>query len=834
MAHTRLHSNTISNDRSPETDTTSCSNLPRRNSEGPPSSPPDTGKQVDLPGHLSLQHFPDSRKKPPASDAHNNASMAKTSSSLSLPTPVAAPEVPYNETARAAVIPKKEASPIISSQESNGLINTKTTPVETAAATNITDAHASNSSENEDINGSSNNHSSSSFNQPSPHVSDGTEESASEGEHSIATAVRKESISEKRNQEFHSLFRTVPADDSLIEDYGCALQKEILVQGRIYISENYLCFNANIFGWVTNFVIAFSDIVDIEKRTTAIFIPNAIQISTLHAKYTFASFLARDQAFDLIVDVWRYSRPLGNRSSDTSINDTTTSQNDLEEQSSEHDDEDTTDIDDSDYTSSGTETEHEDSNPPSPLPTTHSSSKKMHLKESLRQRSSSAGTKNSGIDDTNNKTAPVSPPNAVKNKSPHPTESTRPVKSAPAAQSTQTKQIKEKTECVCAGTGEHYPNIIMDQVYSGSIETIQNLLYTCGFMKEFLAENEKATDVNMGEWNKSEETKKQTRKSSYIKQLNGSIGPKQTQCLQTEEFTMLTTTQTPDVPSGNSFLVKTRTCLTWAGYGKVRVLVTAAVDFTKSSWLKSTIEKSSIDGQVTYYKHLDAAVKRYMKKHPSEFSIDGTHYKGRKNKGKKHRRKQRKDDYAMRKNESPDDRAYKSAGAQLLGKITEGLKVLFEVIGGIFTTSHLTLFCLTTMVCINLYTAWKMKDVEHHLHGAILASERNGSGILFPSNGRQHHSIEDSLERMYHDELWKWLKSLDTNRPDHGVNAASFTSDGDFSPDDDVDTNTSSDQQILALARMIQQAEKNIGQASRVMEKHRHRIEKTSPDPSLV
>ncbi|CAO3590838.1 unnamed protein product [Absidia cylindrospora] len=831
MAHTRLHSNTVSNDCPPETDTASCSNLPRRNSS--PTTPLDY-KQDELPAHLSLKHFPESRKNPTPSDTQNKASMAKTSSSLSLPTPVAAPEVPYNETARAAVIPKKDAHSI----NSNGLVNTKTTPVATAATTtaNTTDTHTNNSSENEDSNVSSTNHSASSFKQRSRHVSDATEESASEGEHSIATAMRKESISEKRNQEFHSLFRNVPADDYLIEDYGCALQKEILVQGRVYVSENYLCFNANIFGWVTNFVVAFSDIVDIEKRTTAIFIPNAIQVSTLHAKHTFASFLSRDQAFDLIVDVWRYSRPLANRSSDTSINDTSTSQNEDAGQSSGLDDEDTTDIDDSDYTYSGTETEHGDSNPPSPLPTTH-------LKESLRQRSSSTGTKNSGIDDTNNKTAPVPPPNAINNKSSHPNESAQTVKSAPAAQSTQTKQIKEKTECVCANTGEHYSNIIMDQVYSGSIETIQNLLYTCGFMKEFLADNEKSTDVNMGEWNKSEETNMQTRKSSYVKQLNGSIGPKQTQCLQTEQvihsdfkesFTMLTTTQTPDVPSGNSFSVKTRTCLTWAGYGRVRILVTATVDFTKSSWIKSTIEKSSIDGQVTYYKHLDAAVRRYMKKHPSEFSVDGTHYKGRKNKGKKHRRKHRKDDYANRKDEKSDDKGNKSTIAQLLDKMTEGLNILFETIGGIFTTPHLTLFCLTTMVCINLYTAWKMKDVEHHLHGAILAGGTNGSGILLPANRRQLYSIDESLEKMYHDELWKWLKSLDTNRPVQGDdNAASSTSDGDFSLGDDMDTNTSSDQQILALAKMVQQAEKNIGQASRVMEKHRRRIEKASPDSSL-
>lgn len=35
-------------------------------------------------------------------------------------------------------------------------------------------------------------------------------------------------------------------------DYGCALQREILIQGRFYISENHICFHANIFGWITD------------------------------------------------------------------------------------------------------------------------------------------------------------------------------------------------------------------------------------------------------------------------------------------------------------------------------------------------------------------------------------------------------------------------------------------------------------------------------------------------------------------------------------------------------------------------------------------------------
>lgn len=56
-------------------------------------------------------------------------------------------------------------------------------------------------------------------------------------------------------------------------------------------------------------VIAFADIIDIEKKSTAYFIPNAIQISTDSAKHFFASFLSRDQAYDLMVDIWRIARP---------------------------------------------------------------------------------------------------------------------------------------------------------------------------------------------------------------------------------------------------------------------------------------------------------------------------------------------------------------------------------------------------------------------------------------------------------------------------------------------------------------------------------------------
>lgn len=77
---------------------------------------------------------------------------------------------------------------------------------------------------------------------------------------------------------------------------------------------------------------------------------------------------------------------------------------------------------------------------------------------------------------------------------------------------------------------------------------------------------------------------------SYIKPLNASLGPKQTKCVITDEnvhvepdnyISNLTTTSTPDVPSGNQFCVRTKTSLTWAKGGGCKVHVTCTVEWSK-------------------------------------------------------------------------------------------------------------------------------------------------------------------------------------------------------------------------------------------------------------
>ncbi|CAF93589.1 unnamed protein product, partial [Tetraodon nigroviridis] len=89
----------------------------------------------------------------------------------------------------------------------------------------------------------------------------------------------------QRNEEFRRLFKKLPDTERLIVDYSCALQKDILLQGRIYLSENWLCFYSNIFRWETTITILLKDVTSMTKEKTAKLIPNAIQISTDNEKY---------------------------------------------------------------------------------------------------------------------------------------------------------------------------------------------------------------------------------------------------------------------------------------------------------------------------------------------------------------------------------------------------------------------------------------------------------------------------------------------------------------------------------------------------------------------
>ncbi|KAF8079145.1 hypothetical protein FPV67DRAFT_1403562 [Lyophyllum atratum] len=345
--------------------------------------------------------------------------------------------------------------------------------------------------------------------------------------------------SNKRNADFHELFSSVPEGDYLIDDYGCALQREILIQGRLYISENHICFHANIFGWITDLSIPINEITHLEKKMTAFVIPNGIQLTTRQAKYTFASFLSRDTTFDVIYNIWKLERP-----DDASI----------------------------------------------------SSGRGSYDAPGMDQVLNGAG-------------ANGTPAGAM---------------SIP---------VRKATTCTCGKDGKHYSETALDTVLPGTPDRIHNLIFASGFIKDFMAVNQKLMDIQISDWTPTAAgSTLLARNMSYIKPLNGSLGPKQTKCEIRDEtvfsdpddhITTLTTTRTPDVPSGGVFSVKTRCCIMWASAVSTRITVTTEVEWTGRSFIKGIIERSAIDGQKVYHGDLEKAMRSYIKEHQSEFIPEG-------------------------------------------------------------------------------------------------------------------------------------------------------------------------------------------------------------------
>lgn len=109
---------------------------------------------------------------------------------------------------------------------------------------------------------------------------------------------------EARNNDFHALFKSILPEERLVDDFLCALLREILIQGRIFVSDRSICFNANILGWVTNLVVPLVDITNFEKTLTAGVFPNGIAVTTKTAKHNFATFISRDSTFEFLNTLW--------------------------------------------------------------------------------------------------------------------------------------------------------------------------------------------------------------------------------------------------------------------------------------------------------------------------------------------------------------------------------------------------------------------------------------------------------------------------------------------------------------------------------------------------
>ncbi|XP_052528082.1 GRAM domain-containing protein 2A isoform X4 [Tympanuchus pallidicinctus] len=112
---------------------------------------------------------------------------------------------------------------------------------------------------------------------------------------------QREAAASKYNSQYHKLFKDIPTEESVLKVCSCALQRDILIQGRLYISPNWLCFYANLFGKDIKVVIPVVSVQLIKKHKTARLLPNGLAITTTASrKYIFVSLISRDSVYDVL------------------------------------------------------------------------------------------------------------------------------------------------------------------------------------------------------------------------------------------------------------------------------------------------------------------------------------------------------------------------------------------------------------------------------------------------------------------------------------------------------------------------------------------------------
>ncbi|CAI4440148.1 ADQ_G0016780.mRNA.1.CDS.1 [Saccharomyces cerevisiae] len=395
--------------------------------------------------------------------------------------------------------------------------------------------------------------------------------------------------SEQRNKDFHETFKSVPKDDRLLDDFNCGLNRELLYQGKLYITETHLCFNSNVLGWIAKVLIAFEDVTFMEKTSAAGLFPSAISIETKMGKTLFNGFISRDAAFGLMKEVWsrtllqkdmasenintKAEKPGNGKEIDDAINSIDEENNDKDANDNDTNENDDENISTNETTSNST-----------------SSSPDKEKEKAYKLRADSSYQYDGPI--YHHSTSFSAEPMA------------------------NNEFVLKELPFDCA------PGILFEIMFNSE----QN-----EFLLDFLRGQEGSqitTIPNFTSIDGSSMTLK--REYSYEKALHFPAGPKSTTCYVAEVikrkdpdtyYEVISSIRTPNVPSGGSFSTKTRYLIRWNDEITCLLRVSFWVEWTGSSWIKGMVENGCKNGQLEAAQLMERILSKFIKNNVEECQI---------------------------------------------------------------------------------------------------------------------------------------------------------------------------------------------------------------------
>ncbi|KAM9806124.1 protein Aster-A isoform 4-T6 [Syngnathus typhle] len=487
----------------------------------------------------------------------------------------------------------------------------------------------------------------------------------------------------QRNEDFRKIFKKLPDTERLIVDYSCALQKDILLQGRLYLSENWLCFYSNIFRWETTITILLKDVTSMTKEKTAKLIPNAIQISTDNEKHFFTSFGARDRSFMMIFRLWQnalmdkslspkelwhivhqcYGTELGLTSEDDDyVSPTAEHMNGLlpgEESVSVTD---LLDLSSVSLPSSGSSPPPlvpcaqasppsasygaAASSPPSsaacclPIEVPAPAGRRLSSDPPEPSPPSSHGSVASAALTNNPEEGGDSLSEAAAHMLPLPNTSLGNLSSLDATNdedlptdpsNSSDTQEESEVESFCVDlNGRLHVNTAVRM----SVDKLHDLLFSADthFIRHLFSQRH-FTDLTVGEWQRDGSSGTTSRVLSYTIALNNPLGPKtapvvETQTLhkssaQGECYVVDSEVITSGIPYQDYFYTVHRYCLTSISKNKSRLRISSDICYRKQPWslVKALIEKNTWSGIEEYYRHMESEVCKLETLLQSEVSV---------------------------------------------------------------------------------------------------------------------------------------------------------------------------------------------------------------------